>query len=101
MMETNSPSRISRDTPSTTLIGPVAVGKSTETLSKRILTFGSEDGLGEAVSTLRSGVLMLMVSDIPDRSQAMRSCHATRRRVAARRARSINIAIRPMQMIPT
>ena len=35
------------------------------------------------------------------RRHAMRSCQATSRRVAARSARSIDSAIKPMQMMPT
>ena len=37
----------------------------------------------------------------PGVPHAMRSCHATRRRVAARSARSIASAMKPMQMMPT
>ena len=89
MIETNSPWRMSRSTPSTTRIGPLAVGKSTPTSSKRRRT------------TSLIGAIIGRVSICMRAPQAIRSCQATSRRVAARSARSIASAIRPMQMMPT
>ena len=89
MIETNSPWRTSRSTPSTTRIGPAAVGKSTPTSSKRRRT----------TSLIR--LIIGRVSSCIAGPQAIRSCQATSRRVAKRSTRSIASAIRPMQMMPT